>query len=170
MVNKNIGLGKIPPPYVFYVNICLYNCKLVKRKEVTIMLNERQKKECELYAEGETITNIAKICNTSRQTVYEDMKRDEWKANLDELVTEIKVQGEKKIMSKVDKYIGELDKIAMTSKSENTKKDVLMYLLNRIYGSPTNKNQDITDNKDDNNIDKDTLQNDFNKFKLRKVE
>jgi predicted DNA-binding protein YlxM (UPF0122 family) len=132
-------------------------------------LNERQQKEAELYAQGTEITDIAKLCGVARQTIYNDMKRPEWKATVDEYVTQLKKQGEQKIMSKVDIYISELEKIALTSKSENTKKDILIYLLNRIYGLPTSKTQDVSDKKDES-VDPKVIHNEFEKYKLKKAE
>lgn len=134
------------------------------------MLNERQNKEAELYAHGVNVTNIAKLCDCSRQTIYNDMERKEWKAKVDDLLTEAKQVANNKLNNDVELYVDELKKIALTSKSENNKKDALMYLLNRIYGTPTNKTQDITDKQEDNSVNQEELDKEFNKFKVINTE
>lgn len=136
------------------------------------MLNERQNKEAELYAKGEKVTDIAKLCGVSRQCVYDDMKRPEFKAKVDECLAEAKTAVENKINNDVELYCDALKKIALTGKSEKNRLDALSYLLNRIYGTPTNKTQDITENKDGTNINTDELSNEFEEFKdikLKKV-
>lgn len=134
------------------------------------MLNERQNKEAELYAQGVNVTNIAKLCDCSRQTIYNDMERKEWKAKVDDLLTEAKQVANNKLNNDVELYVDELKKIALTSKSENNKKDALMYLLNRIYGTPTNKTQDITDKQEDNSVNQEELDKEFTKFKVINAE
>jgi predicted DNA-binding protein YlxM (UPF0122 family) len=133
-------------------------------------LTERQQKEAELYAKGETVTNIAKIVGVSRPTIYDDMKRDGWKALVDEYTTEIKSSIENKLSNDVTLFYEELKKIALTSKSEKSRQECAIYLMNRCMGTPTNKVADVSDHKDNDNIDSNKLQNEFDKFKLKKVE
>lgn len=136
------------------------------------MINEQQSLAIDMLIEGKVSKiDIAKTCDRSRQWLYDSVINDEeCKAELDARLQEIKDAGEKRIKSKVDMYIKELDKIALTSKNENTKKDVLMYLLNRIYGNPTSKLETNDNTKDNESISTNDLQNEFNKFKLKKVE
>lgn len=117
-------------------------------------LNERQQKVIELYSAGETVTNMAKILGVSRNTIYADLNLDDVKDGVNKCLTELKTQSEKKITQDLDLYISELKKIALTSKSEKNKLDAIQYILNRIYGTPTSKVADVTEQEKENaNID-----------------
>ena len=125
------------------------------------MLDERKRKVSELVANGETIMNVSKIVGVSRNTIYDWLKDDELQAEVDRLIGEFKKHAERKIDSKCDLYLGELEKLALTSKSEKIRLEATTYLINRIYGTPTTKTQDITENKEGINkvIDLDTIKN-----------
>lgn len=122
-------------------------------------LNERQQKVIELYAEGTSVTNIAKLCGVSRTTIYSDLDNDEVKAGVDRCLAEIKSQVEKQVVNKLDSYISELDRLALTSKSEKTRLDALQYLMDRGLGKPSSKSDiNIEDKRDkDAGVDDATL-------------
>jgi len=121
-------------------------------------LNARQKKVIELYAEGTPVTDIAKICGVSRTTIYADLDNDDVKAGVDTCLTEIKSQVEKQVVNKLDSYVSELDKLALTSKSEKTKLDALQYLMDRGLGKPSSKTSlDIQDKREDDGTSDDML-------------
>lgn len=111
-------------------------------------LNDRQLKVIELYAQGETVTNIAKICGVSRNTIYADLDSKDVKAGINKCLTEMKSQAEKKLTQSVDTLVEEIKKLALTSKSEKIRSENLQYLLNRIYGTPTSKVADVTEDKE----------------------
>ncbi|AGK97638.1 hypothetical protein [Clostridium pasteurianum] len=136
------------------------------------MINDIQSKAIDMLIEGKANKiDIAKACGKSRTWLYDSViNDDECRANMDERLHDLKIDGEKKIMSKVDMYIAELDRIALTSKSENTKKDVLMYLLNRIYGNPTSKLETNDNSKENESINEDILQNELELFKKKKID
>lgn len=120
-------------------------------------LNERQIKVIELYAQGTPITDIAKICGCSRQTIYDDLSKSDVKAGVDRSLTEIKTQVEKKVVNKLDSYIEELHKLALTSKSEKTKLDALQYLTDRGLGKATSKVNVTTNEKENDSVDDNIL-------------
>jgi transposase len=128
-------------------------------------INERQEKVIELFATGETITNIAKITGVSRNTIYADLDSADVKAGVAKCLTEMKNQAEKKIGADVDLYVTEFKKLALTSKSEKIKLDALQYILNRIYGTPTTKIADVTGAIDRELITPEQLEEEFGKFK-----
>ena len=129
-------------------------------------LTDKEKKVAQLIVEGVNITQIAKIVGVSRPTIYDWLKHEELKATIAELTTEIKNAAEKKINSNVDLYVSELEKIALTGKSEKNKLDALQYILNRIFGTPTTKTADVTEeeNKKEN---PEELKEEFNRFRIR---
>jgi transposase len=131
-------------------------------------LNDRQLKVIDLYATGETVTNIAKITGVSRQTIYADLDSKDVKAGIDKCLTEMKNQAEKKLTQSVDTLVEEIKKLALTSKSEKIRSENLQYLLNRIYGTPTSKIADVTKDEDKENINSGDLEQEFNKFNILK--
>ena len=86
-------------------------------------------------------------------------KDEEFKAEIDKSIQGIKTGVDNKIASRLPVYVEELHRLAMTSSSEKVKKDVLEYLLNRVLGTPTRVQQDITEdtNKEDNSINIDDI-------------
>lgn len=126
-----------------------------------MVLNKRHYEAIELLIKGENITNVAKIVGVDRTSIYNWFKDKEFKATLNEYQQSIKTEGENILKSKLTTYIQELEKIALTGKSEKNKLDALEYLVNRVMGTPTNKvEQTIEDKKEDDNIDIDDLIND----------
>lgn len=120
--------------------------------------DERYERVIDLYLEGKSIVDINKITKVSRPTIYKILEDDEYKAIIDKRLHDLRTQGQSRLENKLNTYVDELENIALTSENENTRKDCLLYLINRILGTPTNKTQDITDTKGDNSdidIDKD---------------
>ena len=132
-------------------------------------LTDRELKVVELYAQGAPITEIAKVCGVSRQTIYNDLDKEQVKVAVDEAITEIKTQAEKKVTSKIDNYIDKLEEIAFAGSSEKVRADALQYLINRALGTPTSKVQDISDDKENGNkVDTEQINEEFNKFRAVK--
>lgn len=117
-------------------------------------LDERQLKAIELLAIGETISSTANIVGVNRKTISEWKKQDKFKAELDRQVTELKSNIEKKILSNINPMMDKLIKIALKSSSDKTSLDAIIYALNRVLGTPTNKNQEVNsnDHKETNSV------------------
>ena len=106
-------------------------------------LNEKQLKAIELLVQGETITDVANIIGVSRISVSNWKNNNEiFKAELNKSIQMLK--------SNIDPLIDKLIKIALKSSSDKTSLDAIIYALNRVLGTPTNKIQDVN-----NNVDKD---------------
>ncbi|CAI3674331.1 HTH_Tnp_1_2 domain-containing protein [Clostridium neonatale] len=121
-------------------------------------LNEEQLRACELVAKGENNTNIAKLIGKTRKTVIEWKKDDMFKAEVDRQVSLLKSRVDEKIAMNVEPLMDKLMQIALKSDSEKTSLDAIIYAVNRFVGTPTNKTQDITENKDSNsNVDIDSM-------------
>ncbi|SCI99707.1 Uncharacterised protein [uncultured Clostridium sp.] len=130
-----------------------------------MVLNKKHYEAIELLVKGENITNVAKIVGCDRTSIYNWFKDSEFKATLNEYQQSIKTEGENILKSKLTTYIQELEKIALTGKSEKNKLDALEYLVNRVMGTPTNKQEITTEentNKANDNIDLDSLLNEYN--------
>lgn len=122
-------------------------------------LDNRQLKAIELLASGETIRVVADSVGVNRKTIYDWLKKENFKAELDRQVKELKSNVEKKLLSNVNPFLDELTKIALYSESDKTRLDAITYCINRLVGTPTKVQQDITgeDTKENNNIDIDSV-------------
>ena len=122
-------------------------------------LDNRQLKAIELLASGETIRVVADSVGVNRKTIYDWLKKENFKAELDRQVKELKSNIEKKLLSNVNPFLDELTKIALYSDSDKTRLDAITYCINRLVGTPTRVQQDITDEetKENNKIDIDSV-------------
>lgn len=122
-------------------------------------LDTRQLKAIELLASGETIRVVADSVGVNRKTIYDWLKKENFKAELDRQVKELKSNVEKKLLSNVNPFLDELTKIALYSESDKTRLDAITYCINRLVGTPTKVQQDITEEetKENNNIDIDSV-------------
>lgn len=123
------------------------------------VLNEKQMQAIELIAKGETLTDVARIIGASRTSVSTWKNKNEvFKAELDKYVQGMKDGVDKRIMNNINPLIDRAIRIALKGKSDKTSLDAIIYLLNRVLGTPTNKTQDITDtDKEDNTVDINSL-------------
>ena len=122
-------------------------------------LNEKQIRAIELIAQGETTTDVAKMIGVSRQSVSTWRNKNEvFKAELDKYVQGMKDGVDKRIMNNINPLVDRAIRIALKGKSDKTSLDAIIYLLNRVLGTPTNKTQDITDaDKEDKTVDINSL-------------
>lgn len=115
-------------------------------------LNEKQIQAIELLVQGENITDVAKIIGVSRTTVSTWKNKDElFKAELDKSIQALKSDVETQIMNNINPLTNRLIKIALKSNSDKTSLDAIIYTLNRVLGTPTNKTQEISN--EGNNAD-----------------
>lgn len=123
------------------------------------VLNEKQMQAIELIAKGETLTDVARIIGASRTSVSTWKNKNElFKAELNKYIQGMKDGVDKRIMNNINPLIDRAIRIALKGKSDKTSLDAIIYLLNRVLGTPTNKTQDITDtDKEDNTVDINSL-------------
>lgn len=124
-----------------------------------MQLGEKQYRAMELIIQGETISDIAKMLKVSRGTIYNWLDDENFKADLNKQRQEIKNASKERINACIGIYISELHKIATTSQSEKARIEASTYLLNRVLGTPTRVQQDITEEetKENNKIDIDSV-------------
>lgn len=119
-------------------------------------LNEKQLKAIELLIKGETTVDIAKKVSISRQSLNTWRSDPVFKAELDKQVQALKSKVDKKLLISLEPLLDRLINIALKSNSDKTSLDAIIYAINRIVGTPTNKTQDVSgeDNKEPiSNID-----------------
>lgn len=126
-------------------------------------LNDKQIKAIELLVQGESISDVAKIIGVSRTTVSTWKNKDElFKVELDKSIQALKSDVETQILNNINPLTDKLIKIALKSNSDKTSLDAIIYTLNRVLGTPTNKTQDVGNDTNSNDImDIDSMLNDL---------
>lgn len=119
-------------------------------------LSDKQIQAIELIVQGENISDVAKLIGVSRTTVSTWKNKDElFKVELDKSLQALKSDVETQILNNINPLMNRLIKIALKSSSDKTSLDAIIYTLNRLLGTPTNKTQDISSTGDNNNEIKD---------------
>lgn len=133
------------------------------------VLTVKQSDMVTMLIEGHNITDIAKKLNVTRNTIYAWMNKDCIKAELDRRKRELATQGNQMILKDLTTYIGNIKELANDKSDKRVSLAANQYLLNRIYGNPTNVVEDNTEDNNDN-VDTNALEEELNKFKkIRRV-
>ena len=124
-----------------------------------MQLAEKHFKAIEYIIKGENISSVANLTGVSRTAIYNWLEEGNFKAELNRQRQEIKDSARERINANIGIYIAQLHEIATTSQSEKARIEASTYLLNRVLGTPTRVQQDITgeETKEDNNIDIDSV-------------
>ena len=115
-------------------------------------LNETQLKAIELLASGENNSNTAKIIGVNPKTITRWLSDEKFKAELDKCVQLATSKVSEKILLNIVPLTERLVKIALKSNSDKTSLDAIIYALNRVCGTPTNKTQEVSESKDKKEI------------------
>lgn len=131
-------------------------------------LDERKQKAIGNIIKGENYSDVAKLSGVSRQALYNWLDDEEFKVELNRQIQELKTHGEQKMTARLDTYVTEIEKLALTSHSEKVKADCLQYLVNRILGTPAAKQADTVNDsdKDKNTQTPQQLQDELARFRL----
>lgn len=133
------------------------------------ILTSKESDMITMLINGENITDIAKKLNITRQTVYNWMNKDNIKAELDRRRRELATQGNNLIMKDLTTYIDNIKELAKDKSDKRVSLAANQYLLNRIYGNPTNVIEE-NNNEGNDNTDPNELQTQINEFrKLKRV-
>ena len=115
-------------------------------------LTEKQVRAIDLIIKGETLSEVARLVGVSGQTVSFCKNSDElFKAELEKSIQGLKSQVNARILDNMTPLMDKLIKIALKSNSDKTSLDAIIYALNRVCGTPTNKTQDVTEDQDKDN-------------------
>lgn len=122
-----------------------------------MQLSEKHYKCIEMLIRGDKYTEIAEKVPCSRQTIYDWLKDETFKAELDRYLLDIKTTAQNKILGKTDTYLSKIEALAFNSASDNVKLNALQFLWETVYGKATTKieqsNTDTAGNKDIKDID-----------------
>ncbi|WP_297428924.1 IS630 transposase-related protein [Clostridium sp.] len=114
------------------------------------VITEQQEKMISLLIKGTAITDISKQLHCSRQAIYDWLKRDDVKANLDRRRQDLINQGNQLIMKDLASYIDNIKELADDKSDKRVCLAANQYLINRIYGNPTSVIETNSDNLDEN--------------------
>ncbi|RXI55335.1 helix-turn-helix domain-containing protein [Clostridium tetani] len=120
-----------------------------------------------MLIEGVGITDIAKKLNVTRQTIYNWQEKDHVKAELDRRRRELSRQGNQMILKDLTTYIDNIKNLANDKSDKRVSLAANQYLLNRIYGNPTNVLEDNSTNESDT-LNDNELEEELKKFKKLK--
>jgi hypothetical protein len=93
------------------------------------------------------------LVGISRQAVYDNLKKGEVKAAIDQGLADARKHVSDKIVGNSDLYISELSKIALTSKDEKVRANCLQYLLDHTIGKATTKIESTSSSPEDNSVE-----------------
>ncbi|MEO3216453.1 helix-turn-helix domain-containing protein [Romboutsia sp. 1001216sp1] len=102
-----------------------------------------------LYLKGENISDIARKLNVNRKTIYNWLDKENVKAELDKRRRDLTTQANQILMKDITTYIENIQALARDNSDKRVCLAANQYLINRIYGNPTNSivTEDKTDNK-----------------------
>lgn len=101
------------------------------------MLTEKKLESARLQAEGHKIVDISKKIGISRQSISKWQKDSEYQDAVNSMKKEILDNARTRLVKKTDKYLDELENIALNSDNDKTKLSALTYLLDQSLGKAT---------------------------------
>lgn len=131
------------------------------------ILTNKESDMITMLIEGVGITDIAKKLNVTRQTIYNWQEKDHVKAELNRRRRELSRQGNHIILKDLTTYIDNIKQLANDKSDKRVSLAANQYLLNRIYGNPTNVVEDSSSNESDN-VDTNVLEEELNKYRKLK--
>ena len=132
------------------------------------VLTKQQSDLVNCLIEGDNITEISNKLGVSRQTVYDWMKRDIVKAELDKRRQEITRQATAMILKDVGKNIQNIQALANDPTDKRTALAANQYLINRIFGNPKDQVEVGIDQPQDNGLDNETILAKLNRIRKGK--
>ena len=136
--------------------------------KINNVLTKQQSDLVNCLIEGDTVTEISNKLGVSRQTVYDWMKRDIVKAELDNRRREITRQATAMILKDVGKNIANIQALANDPTDKRTALAANQYLINRIFGNPKDQLEVEVDQQQDNGLDNETILAKLNRIRKSK--
>jgi len=131
------------------------------------MLTKDREKMITLYIEGNKITDIAKVVDVSRQTIYSWLNEEDVKAEMDGRRRDIANHGNQLILKDADTYISNIKALANDKSDKRVCLAANQYLLNRIYGNPTVAIENANDEDNNGSVDTFELEAELKRFKIK---
>ncbi len=113
------------------------------------MLTKEQNEMIDYSIQGKSISEIAKILNKSRTTIYAWLKLNDVNEELEDRKRELIRAARDKINSKVESCVNNLIELANNSNDQRVRLQANKYLLDRCLGVATvAKDENIIDDKE----------------------
>jgi len=116
---------------------------------------------------GESKINVAKKVGVERNTIYSWVKDPDFKATMDAQRSDLVIQADSYMTSKLKTYVEKLDDIALNGKDKRIQAQVLMYLTDRVLGKATTKVENKSADEE-KATRKEDLENEFSRFRKDK--
>ncbi|MDV3426648.1 MAG: helix-turn-helix domain-containing protein [Bacillota bacterium] len=111
-------------------------------------LTQQQLDAAELLANGNSQAATARLVGVSSKSIQRWLQEEKFKCEVDRCVQELKNLADKKLTQKTSAVMDKLIAIALNGKSEKNSLDACIQVLNRVYGMPTSRIEQTTNNKD----------------------
>ncbi|MFU7517642.1 helix-turn-helix domain-containing protein [Clostridium sp. HCS.1] len=118
------------------------------------MINKEQSDMIDMLIEGKTISDISKLLNKSRPTIYAWLKLEFINEELEKRKLELIRSARDKVSSKIENYIDNVIELANNCSDSRVRLQANRYLIDRVLGSPTAMKIDIY-NAENNDKEKD---------------
>jgi len=118
-----------------------------------MILSEKHYEAMKYMLEGSNISEISKLCNVSRTSLYNWLSDDDFKTELNKQSQEIKTNADKKITGRLDCYIEEMHRIATTGKTDKERRSACEFMIDKALGKSTTRVADVTEEENKNNIE-----------------
>ena len=102
----------------------------------------------EYIMDGKTPTEISRLMNVSRSTIYNWLKLEYVKVELENRKSDLRRQAKDKINSKVNLLVDNMMELACNSSDQRVRLQANKYLLDRSLGVPTAAKEDNSDSGD----------------------
>lgn len=129
------------------------------------MITKEQSEMIDYLIEGKSISEIAKVLNKARTTIYAWLKLDQVNEELEDRKRELTRVARDKINSSVDMCINNLLELANFSNDQRVKMQANKYLLDRALGTPTIAKEEENDSGNKDYKNKNDLKDDLEKIK-----
>lgn len=128
------------------------------------VLDSRQDEMISMILDGNSISSISKKISVTRGTIYNWLKKDYIKSEIDKRRIEITSQGNAVILKDLTTYIRNIQALANDPSDKRTALAANQYLINRVYGNPK-ESLDVVQDMNENSIIIDDLTDRLSKYK-----
>lgn len=122
----------------------------------------------DMLLEGKTVASISRVLGKSRTTIYNWLRLDYIKVELENRKVELKREARDKITNNVLVYIENMRDLACNSTDPRVKLQANKYLLDQVIGTPGTVKEEVNIKDKHRDDSKDILQNDLDNIKRMK--
>lgn len=128
------------------------------------MLDDRQIRVCELIAKGIPITEVSKVSEVARSTIYEWKKLEEFNAEVSRFGQEFIYAAQGRLKCAAKDAADEVIKLLKNGKYEKTRLSAAQDILDRNLGKATTRMEVEDGRKDKDNVSTDVLESEMDEI------